>query len=98
MVSHKPGGRVDKQQQLLEGMCGIRSSELKRKFQGKLAYHAYLTSPTFFKEIQKLSKHKGSLFPSGTIAPKSGLRKFRHGTSFLERAVNLAGERWTLRA
>jgi len=44
--------RVDKQQQLLEGMCGIRSSELKRKFQGKLAYHAYLTSPTFFKEIQ----------------------------------------------
>jgi len=63
MASHKPGGRVDKQQQLLEGMCGIRSSELKRKFQGKLAYHAYLTSPTFLKEIQVSTNIRVAYFP-----------------------------------
>ena len=27
-----------------------------------------------------------------------GLRKFRHGISIVGRAINLAGERWTLRA
>jgi len=27
-----------------------------------------------------------------------GLRKFRHGISIVDRAINLARERWTLRA
>jgi len=32
------------------------------------------------------------------IARNSGLRKFRHGISIVERALNLARERWTIRA
>ena len=54
---------MDKEQQLLEGTCGIRSSELKRKFQDKLAYHAYLTSPAFFKEIQVSTNIRVAYFP-----------------------------------
>jgi len=49
-----------------------------------LAWRLFSTSPTLcFKEIQ--------------VSINSGLTKFRHGISFVERAINSARERLTLR-
>jgi len=48
-----------------------------------------------FKEIQISTKIR--VIPSGPFL-NSGLRKFRHGISIVERAINLAGEKWTIRA
>jgi len=56
----------------------------------------FSTSRTLsFKEIQVSTKIR--VLPSG-IFPKLRRRKFRHGISIVERAVNLARERWTLTA
>ena len=46
-----------------------------------------------FKEIQISIKMR--VLPSGTF---SYTPDFRHGISIVERAINLAGERWTLTA
>ena len=43
-----------------------------------------------------ISKIKGTSLWNFVL--KSGLRKFRHGISIVERVINLARERWTLRA
>ena len=55
------------------------------------------TSPTlWFKEIQISTKIK--VFHSGTFSQAPDFRKFRHCISIVERAINLARERWTLTA
>ena len=43
-----------------------------------------------------VSKNKGTSL--WNLVPNSGFRKFRHGIWIFERAINLARERWTLRA
>ena len=58
--------------------------------------HNLLTITTLhFKEIQLCTKI--TVHQSGTFFLNSGLRKFRHGISIVERAMNLARERWMLR-
>ena len=58
-----------------------------------LAWGLLSTSHTLcFKEIQL------RVLPSGTYFLNSGLRQFCHNISIAERVINLARERWTLRA
>ena len=53
---------------------------------------AFSTYPTLcFNEVQVSAKIR--LLPSGTFFLNSGLGKFRHGISIVERAINLARER-----
>jgi len=62
-----------------------------------LSWRLLSTSPTLcFKEIQVSTKNKGAFLVSCFKTPD--FKKFRHGISVVERAVNLARERWTLRA
>ena len=62
-----------------------------------LALKLLSTSHTLcFKEIQVFTKI-GALL-SGTFFLNSGRRKLCHGILILERAINLARERWTLKA
>ena len=56
------------------------------------------------KRIELVFWHRGIFLPVihllpvlWDFVPNSGLRKFRHGISIVERAINLARERWTLR-
>jgi len=56
----------------------------------------------FFHEYYTVLKRNPGIFSIKAtsiwnIVPNSGLRKFRHGISIVERAINLAWERWTLR-
>jgi len=63
-----------------------------------LAWRLLSASPTLrYKEINSdVYKNKGISFCNFFL--NYGLRKFRHGISIVERAINLARERWTLRA
>ena len=53
-------------------------------------------SYTVLKGNTGISKNKGTFLSN--FAPNSGLRKFRHDRSIVQRVVDLARERWTLRA
>jgi len=71
------------------------SIETDRRNNLVLAWGLLSTSPTlYFMEIQVSTKIR--VLPSGTFFLNSGLRKFRHGISIVERAINLARERWSL--
>ena len=73
---------------LSKGMFGLISFFARRLLS---------TSPTlWFKEIQISTKIK--VLHSGTFSQAPDFRKFRHCISIVERAINLARERWTLRA
>ena len=81
----------------------VRHKSVEKGMNGLMWFSAWRllsTSLTLcFKEIQVSTKIRA--LPSGsteTFFLNSGFGKFRHGISIFEHAINLAGERWTLRA
>ena len=58
-----------------------------------LAWRLLSTSPRLCSE--EIPQNQGT--SPWNFFLNSGLRKFRHSISIVERAINLAGERWTLR-